>query len=435
MRRLFVFLFLTTLFFSLHIAAAQDVTTPWCHQPSGVTVEQKGYGDYHYTVDLGNGPEGIRPVYQSYNHRIVLMKSATREVVQVVDEAIDTSQFKVVSYSPDCRYLAGALGQTFNHHITILWDLSSNPARRVITSAELTTTEYHVEWSPDSAYVVLNTRNEVYLLTLATGQLVRLTSDIISLCDLEAYGCVAGTIPYRGLEWDMANGQFRLKLNTGDWVTYDLASGKPVAYSRDDHPIAPAEAQNTAERLASPFGCNVRVQYQAYNQRLVLEDRNTRKLLRVVEDKLKADSYLFRGWSSNCRYLAAAIRTEGHTNTIVWDLTTNQRIATFRDTVNNQFLLDWSTFGPYAIVETRDGGYLWDVTIDSRVLIIDWVNSTNILLGYWVKWFASENALVIGPVRQQVYYVFQVPDGELRAQFNSYEELCAALVWACANKN
>jgi WD40 repeat protein len=430
MRRLSLLLFLSCLLFSFHIAAAQDAPVPWCHQPSGVTFDEKTYGTYHYTVRLGNGPEGIRAVYQSYNHRIVLMKSASREVVQVVDENIDTSQFRVLSFSPDCRYLAGVLGRNRDPHTTVIWDLSSNPARRLGESNEFIARASAVDWSPDSAYVIVNTRNGAYLWNLAANQRVRLSPDGHSDCYPSMIGCTGEALnAYYSARWDMSSQRVQLTFLGDIVVTFALPLGEPITFE----PSQPIVAQDTKDRLDSPVGCKVRVQYQAYNQRLVLADRNSRKLLRVVEDHFQTDYFSFMGWSANCHYIAAAVGTKGHTDTVIWDVAGNQRIATFKDAVGNTHRLRWSSFGPYALIETRHGAYLWDVTTDNRVLLTDRVDAKGRSFEYWIHWYPAQNALLVEPAGQEdTYSIYQVPGGALLAQ-GSWKEVCAAQSWLCAD--
>ncbi|HEX2908261.1 MAG TPA: WD40 repeat domain-containing protein [Phototrophicaceae bacterium] len=429
MRRLIWIIFITTLFLTLQAVAAQEAELPWCHQPSGVNFEQQSYS-YKYTVALGKGPDGIRAVYQPYNQRIILMKAATREVVQVIEEGIEPiNNFDVISYSPDCRYLAGVLGNTHAEHTTVVWDLITNPARRVDASDQWIARSWYFSWSPDSVYAVVSTWNEIFLWQLASNQRIRLSPDVHSDCYPNALGCGGDTVPYRHVSWDVANQLVSLSL-LHETVTYRLADGQPVTVTSNGTPLPPAVQQTVIERLASPLGCFVRVRTDGND--IVLADRNTQEARLVIPDQPYKNVFIFKGWSSNCRYFAAAVGSDRkHTDTVVWDVMTQQRIATFNNAQGYTHELSWSPFGSYALIETRHGAYLWDVVTDQRTLLTDQVNSDGQSFNRWQRWDAQNMILIVQTVGEGIFHIYRLPNGELLAQVEQIEQVCPQFSSIC----
>jgi hypothetical protein len=170
----------------------------------------------------------------------------------------------------------------------------------------------------------------------------------------------------------MENRQVRMR-HSGFEISYDLQTGLPVHFVNpqgEEVSADSADVRRVIDRINSPFGCEPAVRYEVYNRRLVLLDWVTHKLVHVVEDNLELEGFWFRGWSPNCHYIVASISTDGgSTDTVVWDLATNQRIGVFEQAIGKWHNIRWDPTGDFMLVETRDGGYLWYLPTNTRYLL------------------------------------------------------------------
>jgi hypothetical protein len=363
-RRWILFLLVFTLLAAAQAALAQDDSAkPWCHQSSMVRAEQRSpYGSWTWIAVYGHGTRGIRAVYQEYNHRIILMTSDMREVVQVIEEGIDLNGFRVMSYSPDCRYMAGALGARDERIETAIWDLSTNPARRVGSVEDGIDSAHRLEWSPDSRYAMIGTRNATYLWNFGANTRVQLVADTVSTCYFGLSGCAGGMVPYRGLVWDIPNGVVRISLNRVNYgVTYDLNTGLPIDITTwDGAPVTADETQTVQDRVETTYGCVPRVQYQTYNHRLVLKDWISGELLDVIEDHLDLGGFQLLGWSATCNYIAAAIDDGTGLTLATWNVYTHARTSIPISDYVDWFY--WASVGNVALVKTDgEGIFVWNI--------------------------------------------------------------------------
>ncbi len=102
------------------------------------------------------------------------------------------------------------------------------------------------------------------------------------------------------------------------------------------------------------------VRYESYNQRITILEGKRRKTVQVVEAKFAADHF-YGELSPDCRYLAAALALKnGMSQWVAWDLLTGTRVSTI-DSAPSVQRFAWSPAGNYAIAETYDGAYLWNV--------------------------------------------------------------------------
>ncbi len=108
---------------------------------------------------------GVFPRYELRNQRLLLVSWTTGKVVREVETSLNTSRFIVMGWSPDCRYLTAALGQSD----TAVWDVVA--AQRVGTFPGS-----GLRWSPDSQQAVLSQSDGLYLWTVGAGDPLRLTN-------------------------------------------------------------------------------------------------------------------------------------------------------------------------------------------------------------------------------------------------------------------
>jgi WD40 repeat protein len=100
--------------------------------------------------------------------------------------------------------------------------------------------------------------------------------------------------------------------------------------------------------------------YAPYTQQVVIMEGKRRKDVQVVETGLEADHF-YGELSPDCRYLAAMIALpNGMSQVVAWDLLTNTRASTIEN-APSAYRFDWSPAGNYAIAETHDGAYLWNI--------------------------------------------------------------------------
>lgn len=152
---------------------------------------------------------GVFPRYELRNQRLLLVSWTTGEIVREVETSLDTPRFNVMGWSPDCRYLSGALGDSD----TAVWDVVAAQRAGTFPGAG-------VRWSPDSQQAILSESDGLYLWTVGAGDPLRLTD-------------------FRGDYimdyWDTARGELWLMVYSAYYsspgvTVYDRQTGQQVAY-------------------------------------------------------------------------------------------------------------------------------------------------------------------------------------------------------------
>ncbi|MBL8120984.1 MAG: hypothetical protein JNJ78_26005, partial [Anaerolineae bacterium] len=126
-----------------------------------------------------------------------------------VETSLDTSRFVVMGWSPDCRYLTAALGDSD----TAVWDVTTSQRVGSFPGAGL-------RWSPDSQQALLTQKDSLYLWTVGAGDPLRLT---------EFRG------DYVMDYWDTARGELWLMIYSWYYsepgvTVYDRQTGQQIAY-------------------------------------------------------------------------------------------------------------------------------------------------------------------------------------------------------------
>ncbi len=123
---------------------------------------------------------GLFPRYEYRNKRLVLVSWNTGKTVQEVETSLDASHLNVMNWSPDCRYMAAALGE-FGATSTVVWDITNGQRVGSFANAGL-------RWSPDSQQAIVSNHDGLALWTVGQQNAVKLTDfrgdDYISRWDV-----------------------------------------------------------------------------------------------------------------------------------------------------------------------------------------------------------------------------------------------------------
>jgi hypothetical protein len=315
----------------------------------------------------GSYLDGARVLYQPQNHRIVMQDENTRELIRVLEENIDTYYYGGESWLPGCHYMVYQLGR-YGDADTIFYDMETGTRTLVIEDRLIRQSNF----DPSGTYAVITTRLGASLYHIPTGRRSVLIPNVM----ISPYG--SGRVwAYDRVEWDLANNQVRLLSRQSNWTNnivetriFDLNTGSLLnVLDWNNESLNNDDTQAISEQIAAPYGCRFMVRYQTYNNRVVLQDPVTGELIAVVEDNLTLNGFRLLGKSPDCRYIAAALGTEEDMDTVVWDLSTLQRAGVFENAVEIPHGLNWSPYGGYVVVSTRNGGYLWYLPTDTRILL------------------------------------------------------------------
>jgi hypothetical protein len=81
--------------------------------------------------------------YEAHNDRLVLVDWNTGADVRVIENGLTDTQ--VLGWSPDCRYLAGAVG-SYESMDTVVWDVTTSARTGVVPDAHAQ--PHHITWGP-----------------------------------------------------------------------------------------------------------------------------------------------------------------------------------------------------------------------------------------------------------------------------------------------
>jgi WD40 repeat protein len=327
-------------------------------------VSDEGFYGCSLSGYRGHAPHNLRAVYQSYNRSIVLLEESTREVVHMLETDVETPRFQTISWSPECRYLAGSYGTRRDVQI-VIWDATTGDRMGVFS--DLVGYTPYLNWDPRGEYTVFRTRHGYFLWHIPSGLQAQLTTDYGGLYDLE---------------WDYENGQLRGTRPTGIVAVYSLETGERLNPLDDSQPYIGfgGVGRFPFAVVDGLYGCifnqrgwfqptYVYPRYSRPAQRFVLEDRSTREIVQVIEESLMTSRFRVLSWSPDCRFVAAALGPTSDMDTVIWDITTNARVAVFENAQQHPHRLSWDPSGSFVLVETRNGGYLLNLDTGERMLM------------------------------------------------------------------
>jgi hypothetical protein len=171
-------------------------------------------GDCAYT-DGAYYQAGLFPRYEARNRRFISVNWYTgeeRELRTSLDVSVD-----ILDWSPDCHYLI-----THINNDVVIWDMVAGVQADLFPNIE--PKRYH-SWDPSSSYLILETRQGIYLWRVAVNDPILLT---LSGNPNPGYG---SWYPEWEVYWDYARGQ--VLVATPVWrsafvVAYDLSTGQQV---------------------------------------------------------------------------------------------------------------------------------------------------------------------------------------------------------------
>jgi WD40 repeat protein len=309
----------------------------------------------------------LRILYDAPSQSIVAMDFGTREVIRVIEANVSLSRFESRAWLQDCKYLTYLADSTL-----VIFD-----AERGERALEIVVTRRpHYEFDPTENYILLTNQFGVFLYHIPTAAEFRLMPHT----SFAAWGSGIRW-GYVYAEWDMGKQQVRL-VNDGSWFfsrspegrietrVFDLNTGALVeVLDRDGQPFPSSDTEMRVIQQDAPYGCGFSVQYQPYNQQIILRSSNRDVVITTLEEGTLFDSFAYLGRSPECRYMAAHVREGGSADEqlVIWDLTTKTRMATFSGISLDNSDISWSPYGGYAVVHTLGGAYLWHIANDNKV--------------------------------------------------------------------
>ncbi len=150
----------------------------------------------------------------------------------------------------------------------------------------------------------------------------------------------------------------------------------------------PNNCENTRGTYYNP---NLFANYEANNWRLLIRDWATGADVLVLGTDL-ADT-LVRSWSPSCRYLLTAeVNTDTYT-TVVWDTVNGGRVGQVPDAHGIPHPTTWGA-NDALIVETRNGGILWNVPNNTQVTLTIAFDPITVRNFTRLRWDAANNQLI-----------------------------------------
>ncbi len=358
------------------------------------------WGDGYYR------PHNLRPLYQSYNHRIVLMEPSTREVVQVLEANIEASGFRALSWSPQCRYLAGFVpGEGI-----FVWDMEAGA--RIGVFAE---SSGSIHWDPSLTYLLLVKRRGVFLWNLSTNQQMQLTEEYPSF----AY-----------FDWDLEHGHLIATRWGASQAIFDLQTGEQLGNISSFAVDIPGGRFPFASANGY-YGCiytfyggfyqptNVRPRYNHRAQAFLLQGRVNGQPDQIVESSLDTSYFNILGWSPNCQYVAAALDSEANGRIAVWDTVNNHRIATLEGTQARTGSIYWDPTNQFVAVETWHGGYVLNLETGQQMLVNPNTDADGHNFHY-VQWDMVRGQLLASPIGAgNTVAAFDLGSGQQVATFHN----------------
>jgi len=369
----------------------------------------------------------IFPRYEPQNRRLLLVDWTTGADMQVI--ATDLGETRIMGWSADCRYLAGAVGSS-ESMATVVWDTVEN--RYIGEVLDAHKQPHPITWGPGN-YLVVETRNGAILWNVPANTQITLTTSFNTFTARN----------FSRLRWDAAHNQLIANLAVGGRVVYDLTTGQEVPEAAATF-NAPAEQTSIViagqayecqsrigindERTQTSYVVSPKYDITTRTISLVISDYYTTtsdEVILVLEDNLIARNVHFRGYSANCRYLAASLYFAGgnSSDTVVWDVIERRRVGTFEDARLIEHPIHWDKSGDSLMIETRNGAYLWHLPTDTRTLLTSVVQtalsgSSSIRTFYSLEWLPARGELLMITVENP--YAVTIYNAQNGAQVGVY---------------
>ncbi len=315
-----------------------------------------GIPDNCENIDATYYQPTIFPRYELQNTRFVLVDWISGADVKVLESGLATNAFWIIGWSPDCRYLVAAVNASRDYYV---WDTVDGRRIGLIPQAR------RIDWSPNSGVAVVQSDTGAYLWQFPANIQVLLTSQFNPITKRN----------FTALNWNLSAGQVVIRLENVGRVAFDITTGESIALP----PLAERVNQDGYITIAGTlYHCNgytgnapyLFLRYNSASKQIVLQTgwSNHKETVLVLE---QSDIPIWRqnNWSPDCRYISAALGDKHHTDTVVWDVVLRRRIAIFPDAHEIPHPFSWSPYSGLALIQTRRGGYLWNVATDTKTLL------------------------------------------------------------------
>lgn len=317
----------------------------------------------------------IIPRYSASTQRLVLVNWTSGDEIQTLDR--DVPVISILGWSGDCRYIAVAEG-TLEVMNTVVYDTTTS--RRMGSVDDAHHKPHPITWGINDNLVV-ETRHGAILWNVSTGQRFTLTT---------SFNTTTGR-NFSRLRWDAANHQLIVDLAVGGRAVYDLTTGAvvPVAAQTDARVIQNPGPQIVIGGQSYPCSTypltyygwsatigvpSIELHYDEENQLVSLQlfdISGPDATIETLENGVNASYVLARGWSANCRYLAASLGIPGRdaSDTVVYDVIAGKRVGVVPDARHIPHPIQWGSNGQTLLVQTRNGGILWDLATNTQTRI------------------------------------------------------------------
>jgi hypothetical protein len=299
------------------------------------------------------------PRYEPHNQRIVLVDWNSGADIRELDTNLTNTAIQFRDWTADCRYLIGTSLNSNNNTDTVIWDTVAGHRVFTIVGERYYPYTYHLY--PDARLIVETVQGGLFI-NIPTGTQVLMPA---------LWNEVVNRNFSRRPTLNDEQGWVVVLLQTGENAAYEQSTGNRIAdYLRQN------AALNTPEQLNSCYlpydprqNQGHRVGYYVRYEENEVRLYNSGQQVRTLRANLETTEFQQNEVSDDCRYYSAAVlrAEEDVYDTYVWD-TQSQRELRFEDA---QFIPHPFTFltNDRALVQTRNGAYLWNVTTDERVLL------------------------------------------------------------------
>ncbi len=342
------------------IAQQANLPDGWCNQPSDVALEHTYTPSYNPNINytwvetMGAGEGGIRAVYQPYNQRLILQRTDPRELIQVIEEGVNLSEFEPLLFLNNCRYLVTVQLSMEGRYSVVAHDLDSPAPGRMGTILDAGRNHRNIEPSPEGEYLLVTTLEGLYFWNLSANTITRLTALN------RVYGNYGELETYREARWDVPHGLLQLDLITNITVTLRIPSLEIERAEASNRYVTPDLVAQRVEVFTSMYACTPRLQYQTYQSRVVLTNRYTRELVAVLEENVIFDRFDESLWSINCHYVTAIVRDENGQRVALWNVETRARQD--YPYTGSWILMGWNNTSDTLSIETESGEVIYSVT-------------------------------------------------------------------------
>jgi WD40 repeat protein len=309
----------------------------------------------------GETLDNTRLIYDVNSQQLVIQDAGTHEAVYVLEQYSEPANVGRnpwrAKYYVNCRFLLFE---------GTLYDLQNNQKYQINRPV------HQFDIDPTGTYVVSTDSRGAYLYHLPSGRITTLVPTVQQ--SLLGSGRIWA---YDVLEWDVANQQVRLAwAYSTETSVFDLNTGALASIvNEDNEAIDVEEVTATETRRNAPYGCRWSVEYVSYNQEVIIHLNHQR--LAVLQSNFITEDFRNTGKSPDCRYVAAGVWNGSNYDTYVWDLNALNQPLIFADAHDTTHKINFAPYGGYAIIHTRNGGYLWHLPTDSRVQLNTGVINNN----------------------------------------------------------